>query len=67
MRVLVNDEIRDFPEGISLAELLSLQEIKSFSGMALAVNNNVIRKDEWAHTILCENDRVLIITATKGG
>jgi len=67
MRVSVNDEIMDVPPGISVGALLSLLEIQSFAGMALAINNEVVSRNDWETTSLSENDKVLIIRATKGG
>lgn len=67
MRVSVNDEIMDVPPGISVGALLSLLEIQSFAGMALAINNEVVSRNDWETASLSENDKVLIIRATKGG
>lgn len=67
MRVSVNDEIMDVPPGISVGALLSLLEIQSFAGIALAINNEVAPRNDWETTSLSENDKVLIIRATKGG
>jgi len=67
MRVSVNDEIMDVPPGISVGSLLSLLEIRSFAGMALAINSEVVPRNDWEATSLSENDKVLIIRATKGG
>jgi len=45
-----------------------LQELSiSFEGIAVAVNEEVISKMDWAKRSLSHNDAVLIITATQGG
>jgi sulfur carrier protein len=36
-------------------------------GCALALNESVIPKDKWNDTKLKENDKVIIIKATRGG
>ena len=36
-------------------------------GIAVAVNDEVVRKGEWQTTILREGDRVEVITAQQGG
>lgn len=36
-------------------------------GIAVAVNNSVVPRAQWGTHILQENDKVLVIQATKGG
>jgi sulfur carrier protein len=36
-------------------------------GFALALNNTVIKKENWATTFLAENDKILLIKAVCGG
>ena len=36
-------------------------------GIAVALNNSVILKDNWPITTINQNDNILIITATQGG
>ena len=50
-----------------LSDLLKDRELLDRPGIAVAVNNSVVRKSDWAQTSLKENDQVLIITATQGG
>ena len=45
-----------------------LQEINnSGNGIAVAVNETVITKSDWAKTPLNNNDNILVIKATQGG
>lgn len=37
------------------------------TGIAVAVNESVIPKSNWANTQIQENDNILVITATQGG
>jgi len=37
------------------------------SGIAIAVNDEVVSKNNWKTISLNENDKILIITATQGG
>lgn len=37
------------------------------TGIAIAVNDEVVSKKNWTTTILNEKDKILIITATQGG
>lgn len=36
-------------------------------GTALALNNRVVPKEKWEHTVLRENDMLLLIGASYGG
>lgn len=55
----------------SLANNLKLflieKEMADKSGIAVALNEDVIQKNNWENTLLSENDRILVITATQGG
>jgi sulfur carrier protein len=64
--VWVNGTATDVPPGRSVAELISEYADRT-TGIAVAVNQNVLTKDEWARTALRAGDRVEIVTATQGG
>ncbi|MEO8759802.1 MAG: sulfur carrier protein ThiS [Bacteroidia bacterium] len=51
----------------TLISALEQNGIISQKGIAVAVNNTVIPKTEWATKILNENDKITIIKATQGG
>ena len=54
-------------EANDLHSFLSEKELADKPGIAVALNENVIQKDQWNNTALTENDRILVITATQGG
>ncbi|WP_428603532.1 sulfur carrier protein ThiS [Sedimenticola sp.] len=65
MNIYVNDEETRIDPDQTLASLLS-----SLSGgrqVAVAVNDSVIRQDEWADYRLQNEDRVLVIAPVQGG
>lgn len=68
--VIINGE-RDpgVPPGISLIDLLNRRGInpKEAGGIAVALNDRVIKQKEWKGTMVGEGDRVEIVTATQGG
>jgi sulfur carrier protein len=64
--VWVNGTATDVQPGKSVAELIAQYSDRS-TGIAVAVNQNVLTKDEWAGTALQAGDRVEIVTATQGG
>lgn len=54
-------------DSATLFSLLSVTEYVNQKGIAVAVNNNVVKKQDWKSHQLQENDKVLIVSATKGG
>ena len=70
MRVTTNGEVREYPEGTTLAELvahLTATADTGPSGVAAAVNEAVVPRSRWAATALREGDRVEVLTAVQGG
>ena len=66
MNINVNHESKSVTEACSLEALLDQLKI-SKQGIAVAINNQIITKTQWANTALNENDNVTIIQATQGG
>tara|TARA_R110002072_G_scaffold114541_9_gene244628 strand:- start:1391 stop:1594 length:204 start_codon:yes stop_codon:yes gene_type:complete len=62
----VNDQILSLEKAIDLNSLLEhIQSNKN--GIAIAVNQNIIAKDDWPKTQIKNDDQILIIKATQGG
>ncbi|GAB4250478.1 MAG: hypothetical protein Kow0079_03820 [Vicingaceae bacterium] len=66
MVVSINGKINAVAENLSLSQLIDYLKIDP-EGKAIAVNQNVISKNKWNETIIKENDKIIIITATQGG
>ncbi len=67
MDIFLNDKKITLPEtSISVTGLLKQQAL-SGNGIAIAINQEVIRKSEWDKTMIKHNDKIIIITATQGG
>ncbi|WP_066632165.1 sulfur carrier protein ThiS [Labilibacter marinus] len=67
MVIFINDEKKIVEQDIVVATLLEELKLTNSPGMALAVNNQIVLQQNRATTILKENDKVLIISAAKGG
>lgn len=67
MQVIFNEQGLDIPSASSLFFLLEQTQYASKKGIAVAVNNKVVPRADWPVFQLQENDKVLVITATKGG
>lgn len=66
MNVFLNQREICVGSRVTLRDLLAGQGI-SLEGVAVAVNNRIITKEEWAATFLSHNDKVTVIQATYGG
>ena len=66
MEITVNGFLREAADGLSLAELV--REISDRStGIAVAVNSEVVPRGSWADTPVQPGDRVDVVTAVQGG
>ena len=66
MNVIVNGEGREVPAGQTLAELIA-GHTKAQSGVAVAVDGEVVPRTAWPRHILTEGARIEILTAVQGG
>jgi sulfur carrier protein len=66
MRVLVNGESMEVPEGVSVDGLLAHLKVKR-EFTAVALNREITPKGEYAATQLKDGDRVEIVRPMGGG
>jgi len=66
MTVNVNNQSQSFSDHSSVDDLINELKIAP-NGIAVAINNSVVRREEWVATKLKNNDNVTIIQATQGG
>lgn len=66
MRLEINGETREVPEGLTLTGLI---EHLGYARERLAVelNRQIIRRDEWERAALREGDRIEIVHFVGGG
>lgn len=67
MKVYVNNEPREISEQTSLFSLLSELSLSDAKGIAVAVNDEIIFRQNWSSHPLQENDKLTVIRATQGG
>lgn len=67
MEVKLNNQKIIISEAKSLKELLEEKALDNKSGTAVAVNGQVISKENWSQQMLKNQDDILLITATAGG
>jgi sulfur carrier protein len=66
MTIVVNGEPRQSAGPISLAEAVALLTTAP-TGVAAAVNGEVIRRAAWPQTQLADGDQIEVVTAVQGG
>ena len=66
MTVHVNGAAREIPAGSALADVIALVT-SARSGIAVAVNGEVVPRGSWPDTRLADGDRVEVVTAMQGG
>jgi len=64
--VYVNKEKITFQNQPSIKEVLNQFNV-SDKGIAIAINEQIIPKENWSSKLLSEQDQLLIIKATQGG
>ena len=64
--VTLNGELRDLPDGSTVAQAVA-ELTAAPSGVAAAVNGEVVPRGSWAATPLCRGDQVEVVTAVQGG
>lgn len=65
MKIVINNKTTETQSSnlLQISEELSLPD----KGVAIAVNNRMVPRTEWATTALAENDNIVIIKAACGG
>ncbi len=66
MRVFVNGESRELSGSPSLADLITQLELPA-TRIAVELNREVVRRNDWSGTMLHEDDRVEIVHFVGGG
>lgn len=66
MFVTINGEEKEIAEGLTVADLLPLLELKA-ERLAIEVNRRIIRRANWQLTPLAEGDKIEIVQFVGGG
>jgi thiamine biosynthesis protein ThiS len=66
MRVYINGESRELSGTPSLAELITQLDLPP-TRIAIELNREVVRRNDWSGTLLNEDDRVEIVHFVGGG
>lgn len=66
MQIELNHKVKSVPDNTTLVSLLFSEQIEG-EYVAVAINQEIIKRDNWEKTFLKEGDKVLVIGAVKGG
>jgi sulfur carrier protein len=66
MEVIINGQPHHAAGAMSLAEAVGLLT-KAETGVAAALNGDVVRRSVWDTTRLADGDQVEVVTAVQGG
>jgi sulfur carrier protein len=66
VRVTVNGQPQELPEGTTIAAVVAAVT-ETVTGVAVAVNDEVVSRGAWAATAVRDQDRVEVLTAVQGG
>ncbi|WP_413596432.1 sulfur carrier protein ThiS [Citrobacter youngae] len=66
MQIQFNDEPLQCAEGQTISELLT-QLNQHKPGMALALNQQILPRDQWQQQIVQEGDQILLFQVIAGG
>ena len=66
VQVKLNGEPRTLPDGSTVTQAVA-ELTAAPSGVAAAVNGEVVPRGSWAVTPLCRGDQVEVVTAVQGG
>ena len=66
MKIIVNGSPREVAEEATVASVVA-QVTEAVSGVAVALNEEIVRRGVWAETALRDADRLEVLTAVQGG
>jgi sulfur carrier protein len=68
MRIIINGEVQELSAGATVEQAIEAIGAPSpGSGLAVAVDGEVIPRGEWPETALAEGQRVEVLHAVQGG
>ncbi|NPD93056.1 sulfur carrier protein ThiS [Xylanibacter muris] len=66
MNVKINNETANLNEGTTVATLAGSRNLPE-RGIAIAINNEMVPRGEWAVRKICDGDDIVILKAFCGG
>ncbi len=67
LRIFFNQKEKVVEPDTTLASLLKELKIQAIHGTAIAINEEIIPSEQWEHTVVQDQDVILMIEAVQGG
>jgi sulfur carrier protein len=67
MKIVLNGEPTEVPEGTKVTYVTKLMGLDDGRGIAIAVDGEVLTRDDWDETSLTDGSRVEVLRAVQGG
>lgn len=67
IEIMLNGQPFRVEAGMTLGELAAIRGWDKSGGVAISINDIVMRRYNWNRRILVRGDRVLVLTAAQGG
>lgn len=67
IKITLNNEELSLTQGQTVEALLQQVSMSDAERIAIAVNDNVVRRSDWSSHQLNDNDQVLMIAPIQGG
>jgi sulfur carrier protein len=66
MKIIINSQKMEFEDGVTIDDILEYLKIKE-KAMAVAVNMQIIKKDDWGSFSPKESDKIEVLQFVGGG
>ena len=68
MQIVVNGETTQVKDNLTIAQLVAqLYGSDSGFGIAVAIGDDVLKRNQWASTVICDGNQIEILSAVQGG
>ena len=67
MKITINGEAKELKDGLSITELLVVENVEMPEMVSVQLNDEFLKQDEYAATIVKENDDINFLYFMGGG
>ena len=67
MRIVLNGTVSELPLSATVEAAIEATGTASRTGLAVAVDGEIVPRGEWSHTKLSDGQRVEVLQAVQGG
>ncbi len=66
MKILLNGEMEEIDDSVDVLSFLK-DELEDLKGIIVVYNDNVLKRDKWAETLLKDGDDLEVLRFVSGG